>query len=39
MTERILVVDNVPANLKFAEQLLEHKYRLTLAIKSKSMRL
>ncbi len=30
--KHILVVDDVPANLKFAEQLLEHKYRLTLAI-------
>ncbi len=30
--KHILVVDDVPANLKFAEQLLEDKYRLTLAV-------
>lgn len=29
--KRILVVDDVPANLKFAEQLLGNKYGLTLA--------
>lgn len=30
--KHILVVDDVPANLKYAEQLLESRYRLTLAI-------
>ncbi len=30
--KHILVIDDVPANLKYAEQLLEEKYRLTLAI-------
>lgn len=29
--KHILVVDDVPANLKFAERLLEDRYRLTLA--------
>lgn len=30
--KHILVVDDVPANLKFAEQLLGERYRLTLAV-------
>jgi len=30
--KHILVVDDVPANLKFAEQLLEERYKLTLAL-------